>query len=330
MRRSRSHRPPPPTRNPSADESELDSSLREELLVRLTERGDAVQARGLKRLVALLDGAEGPERQQSAACEAALALRLLARGARIQFEVPTPSGRTADFLVGLRVRPVHTSADGEFALHVKRWSPRTDRETETLRVPAALRALERVRRPYLVGVRWPSQRADYERFLREGMLFLQQASVGDEWVCRGELGHPCGGLRLLAPWPGDRIVLTVGLDATLDAEIARVMRLLRKAHAQFLSDVPNVIALVGGSSADERLVDTAVFGSHVERWDLFPPRGHRVAHGRGDDGFWSGERFVHARAIAWFPWSQRRGLGGARVWFRTRQDANATIRSLLR
>jgi hypothetical protein len=296
--------------------------LREGLIERIAERGDTVQHRGLKRLLALIEGDEGPERQRSAECEAAIGLRLLARGAKIHVEVPTKSGHTADFLVHL--------ADRSFALHVKRWTPPIERETETLRVPATLRHLERVRRPYLVGVRWPGAGPAFARFLNEGTRFLHQASVGDEWVFRDADDQPTGGLRILAPWPGDRVVLTVGLDATADDEIARIHRLLRKAYHQFVSDMPNVIALVGGTKANERLIDTAVFGSHVERWDLFPPRGHRVAHGRGDDGFWSGDRYDQSRSIAWLTWQSTRGLGSTRVWFRFRRDADADIRSLLR
>lgn len=309
------------TPKPVASAREL---LREQLLARLADRrGD----RGLKRILGLLDGEEGPERERSAECEAAIALRLLARGARIQFEVPTERGRTADFLVHV----VDRGEEERFALHVKRWTPPAERDSQTLRVPAAIRTLERVRRPYLVGVRWPSVRSQFDPFVSGASRFLHQASVGDEWVFRDERGEQAsGGVRVLAPWPGDRVVLTVGLDATIDDEIARVQRLLRKAHAQFVSGMPNVIALVGGDRTDERLIDTSIFGHHVERWDLFPPRGHRVAHGRGDDGFWSGERYSHARAIAWFAWSDQRALGAARVWFRTRADADPTIRALLR
>jgi hypothetical protein len=305
----------------TAPASPLADRLRDELIARLADRADVAHARGLKRLVGLLEGDEGPERQRSAECEATVAIRLLSRGAHIQFEVPTSAGRTADFLVRIEHRHV--------ALHVKRWAAPRERDTVTLRVPEIMRAFERVRRPYLVGVRWPSVRTAFDRFIIEGSRFLYQASVGDEWVFRDEQQVPCGGLRILAPWPGDRVVLTVGLDATLESEIARIHRLLRKAHAQFATDIPNVIALIGGTRADERLIDRAIFGSHVERWDLFPPRGQRVAHGRGDDGFWSGERYTHSRAIAWSTWSDTRGMGATRLWFRSRADADSEIRSLL-
>lgn len=309
------------TRPRLANDDDLPARLRDDLRDCLAERGDAAQSKGLRRLLSLLDGDDGPERRRSAACEAAIALRLLGRGARLQFEVPVASGRAADFLV--RTPTAH------FALHVKRWTPPRERASTSLRVPGSMRAFERIRRPYLVGVRWPSARNLFDPFVAEGSHFLLQASVGEEWVYRDADDLPAGGLRVLAPWPGDRVVLTVGLDAMIEDEMARVQRLLRKAHGQFATDLPNVIALVGGSREDERLVDTSVFGSHVERWDLFPPRGHRVAHGRGDDGFWSGERYAQSRAIAWCTWSEARGIGATRLWFRSRADADAEVRIAL-
>ncbi len=314
----------------SSEESDADDErtrladrLRGDLVERLAQRGgDAHTQRSLRQLLHLVQGEEGPERTRSAICEAAIALRLVAAGAKIQFEAPTPRGHTADFLVRLD--------DRSFALHVKRWTPPRERRSTTLRVPRALRRLERIRRPYLVGVRWPADAALLEPFLAEASHFIHQASVGDEWVYRNADDIGVGGVRIIAPWPGDRVILSVGLDVALEEELQRVQRLLRKAHAQFLPGVPNIILLVGGGREDERLLDTAIFGSHIERWDLFPPRGHRVAHGRADDGFWSGERYSDAHIIAWHAWTDERGLGATRLWFRTRRDADPRWRAILR
>ncbi len=305
---------------------ELLARFRSELSARLAERSDPLMApRHLRRLLALLtdraDTVHDNERRHSAITEAAVALKLLARGCTLSVEVPTRNNRTADFDVRV--------GDTRFLLHVKRWTASLDRSDATLRIPTGLRALERVRRPYLVGSRWPASRALLARFVAQGEQFLQQASVGDEWVFRDDRDLPSGGLRILAPWPGDRAVLTVGLDAATNGDIGRLLRLLRKAYAQFDPRLANVIILCGGTRDDARLIDTTLLGSHVERWDLFPPRGHRVAHGRADDGFWAGERFALSRAVAWCPWSETRGLGATRMWFRSRGDANTVMREAL-
>lgn len=284
------------------------------------ERGGA--GRAARRLAAALapERALDPDRYRGHVCEAAIAARLWRRGCELEFEVPGATGRTVDVLV--------RRGDDRFALHIKRWTPAqpaADRAETTLRVPAAIRALEEIRRPYLVAIRWPRERAALEGFVEEARTFLLRARVGDERTLRDETGSVVGRLRVLAPWPGDRVVLAVGLasarDDALEEEVPRLQRLLRKAYSQFMPKterrMENVILIVGGTPAAEDLVDVALLGSHVERWDLFPARGQRVAHGRGDDGFWTAGRYALSRHVAWCPWSDARGAGATRLWSRS-------------
>jgi hypothetical protein len=282
----------------------------------------------------LLDGLERDQREHigSPLVEAAVAERLLSHDARFAFEVPTHAGRTADFLVHFQGSAFH--------LHVKRWRPPPEDRPVRLKVPPRLRELERVRRPFLVGVRWPSGPRLLSRFVSEATSFLRQASVGDELVVRADPDDPAsaiaGGVRVLAPWPGERVVLTLGLDAALDDESRTLKRLLRKACAQFMPGASNVIAICGGASAADdardgghfRIIDQALLGTHVERWDLFPPRGQHVAHGRGDDGFWSGGRFPQSRVVVWCPFDASNGLGPPRLWTRGDGEADAALAGL--
>jgi hypothetical protein len=280
------------------------------------DRGGAGGA--ARRLVAALapERASDPDRFRAHVCEAAIAARLWRRGCELEFEVPGSTGRTVDVLV--------RRGDERFALHIKRWTPTRRGATAgaetTLRVPAAIRSLEQISRPYLVAIRWPRERTALESFVEDARAFLLRARVGDERTLRAEGGAVVGRLRVLAPWPGDRVVLAVGLasarDDALDEELPRLQRLLRKAYSQFMPRVENVILIVGGSAAAEDLVDVALAGSHVERWDLFPARGQRVAHGRGDDGFWTAGRYALSRHVAWCPWSDARGAGPTRLWSR--------------
>jgi hypothetical protein len=80
--------------------------------------------------------------------EALLARHMLARGCALKFEVPTPHDRRADFEVlrdGLTV-----------FLHLKRLDsdPAGRPPHKRLMVSSHLRVLERIRRPYIVQVRW--------------------------------------------------------------------------------------------------------------------------------------------------------------------------------
>jgi len=309
---------------------ELRQRLRAALIARLSDRSHAPPASRLKRLIAALDRTAADEHARSAVVEAAIADRLLNAGSAIEFEVPTHDGRTADF---------HVRGGGDpFHLHVKRWTPARDDEPLTLVVPGRVRDIERVRRPFLVGVRWPAAPRSIERFVAEVTAFLAQASVGDELVFRTDDGSNTetvtGGARVLAAWPGDRVVVTVGLDAALADEARRLQRLLRKACGQFMPRSDNVILVAGGDDADEsrdaRAFDQALQGSHVERWDLFPPRGQHVAHGRGDDGFWSGGRFPQSRVVVWCPWRATNGLGTPRFWRRTDEPRDLALEASVR
>lgn len=290
--------------------------LRGALFDELARPAPRAPAKHLKRLVDALERPSSAELDRAVYSEAAIAVRLLANEARFDLEVPTAGGHTADIRLDLDGRPAH--------LHVKRWSPDdTDRGGATLVVPKAVRRLERVARPFLVGVRWPSSPRTLKAFLHDATRFLEQASVGDEFVYRtAPDAAPVGGVRVLAPWPGSRVVLTVGIDAAFADEARRLQRLFRKACGQFMPGTPNVIVLCGGrdddTGEDVRTVDQALLGTHIERWDLFPPRGHRVAHGRADDGFWSRGRYNQSRLLVWLPEVDATGepFGAPKVWCR--------------
>ena len=81
----------------------------------------------------------------------------------------------------------------------------------------------------------------------------------------------------------------------------RVQRLLRKAYSQFMPGETNVVCLASDSAGALEAVETALLGTVVERWDRFPPRGQRVAHGRAEDGFWTRGQFAESELVSWFP-----------------------------
>src|SRR5690606_13299311 len=89
----------------------------------------------------------------NATAEAMVARYLLSRGCDLRLEVPTPSGKQADF---------EANRDGErFYLHVKRLDTQQPAQPATT-VTARLRVLEQIRRPYIVSIRW-SERASNEQ-----------------------------------------------------------------------------------------------------------------------------------------------------------------------
>jgi len=300
--------------------------LREEILAWMTppsaDRGGRVAARQIRRLVGAL---EQPSAREdlflSTVAEAVLARRLLEHGCTIDIERPTAGGRHADFHV--------RRGAVECWLHVKRiGTPPAGEPAAPL--PSTLATLGGITRPVSVAVRWaPSIDTAGLATLRDELdPFVRQASVGDELVVRADDGTWLGAARIAAPTAGGHVALRTGADAGWEAAIPRVQRLLRKAYSQFMPGETNVICIASDSAAAREAVETALQGTVIERWDRFPPRGHRVAHGRADDGFWSGGQCGMSTLVAWFPID---GSAPAEVWHRgAASPRDEAVEALLR
>jgi len=209
-------------------------------------------------------------------------------------EVPLPTGRTADF------RVVRGAA--RFHVHVK-WLSAPAAMPRPGPIPRVLRTLEMVRRPIEVAIRWRPGAgcAAFKRVVREVTPFLLAARVSEERRVRDAQGREIASLRFIGPAArGASLTL---IDARIvehrSRQAQRALRLLRKAAIQFMPRSTNVILIVSADPLDRDAIDVALHGSVVERWDRFPARGERVAHGRADDGFWSLGRSSASRAVAW-------------------------------
>ncbi|MFO0873324.1 MAG: hypothetical protein U0575_05060 [Phycisphaerales bacterium] len=271
-------------------------------------RGDAELSRLAERVLALPRDAWTLD--EAAIIEAIVAQHLRERGFRVRFEVPTPRGRSCDFeatsdALGARV----------LALHVKRL--RGGPASSALEVPRSVVALERIRRPYVVAIRWRdgARAAQRARFVRAAAAFIREAQLGDEFVLRDATGAEVGGCRILARAPDEHVRLVIGLPEGFGDDLRRAQRLLRKAAQQFQPGRTNVIVMAGRPD-DRRIVETALLGTEVERWDRLPPRGERIAHGRAADGFWHGGQHEQSKVAAWIAPDERGRIVAARLWFR--------------
>jgi hypothetical protein len=279
----------------------------------------------LRRLHASLHAHSDERTFLNAYAEAMVARHLIARECELRFEVPTPSGKRCDFQV---------SRSGEtFFLHIKRVN--TDRPTHrSLPISSRLRILERIERPYVVKIRWHEHLTDRQmmRFVRQSQEFILQARVGDEAVVfdDDEQRTELGGLRVLAPWEGAHVTLAIGLPTGFVDESLRMRRLMQRAQTQFMPRATNVILLCSSHNDEVLDFETALLGTHIERWDRFPPRGRRVAHGRDEDGFWFGGRNEQSRAAGWFRFSLEAKSLQSRLWMRDETMADSVLGTLLR
>lgn len=253
--------------------------------------------------------------------EAVIARRLLLQGCDLRFEVPTPNGKTCDFEVA--------SGDVRFFLHVKRLE--TDAPVRNparlMSVSSQLRALERIVRPYIVQIRWHEGVSAEQMHLlvSQAAEFLLHAHIGDEMKARDHDGREIGGVRVIAPWAGSHVNVSIALPSGFTDQAPRFRRLLHRAYQQFMPRAANVIAIASGHASDQADFETALLGSHIERWDAFPPRGKRVAHGRASDGFWRGNRFADSRYAAWFAVFPGEDEPGMRLWRRQAELQDSAV-----
>lgn len=295
--------------DPTAPPS-LDDACRDELLEATIEGrlGDLDRRTLLHRL----DTANRPARHDAVRGEIEVVLRFLRLGASVGTEASAPEGPPID----LRV----TLGEMTFAVHVKRLGVAP---LPTGAVPEVFRSLADVPRPYIVGVDWRGGDPS-EVGLDEVREFLLGARVGDRFLLRDTSDRAAGGIEVLAPTgdPDGGVRLRATGDALATAAfVERAGRHLRRAYKQFAPGIENVIVLAGGGPEAGELVDLALLGGHVERWDRLPRIGQRVAHGRDDRGLWTGRRYDRSRIAAWCPLFRPEG----RTWTRPGFDPPADV-----
>lgn len=254
--------------------------------------------------------------------EAMVARHLMARGCDLSFEAETPTGKHCDFQV---------ARDGlTFYLHVKRLD--TSRPVHrSLVISSRLRVLERIDRPYMVGVRWRENLTDEEmqQFVTKAAKFIRQARVGEEFSACDEDNVELGGVRIVAPWESTHVSLVIGLPSGFIDESHRMMKLLKKAYEQFMPKALNVILICSNHLEDRDDFGSALLGEHVERWDIFPPRGRRIAYGRAADGLWEGTRRQDSIAAGWFHFDPTSDDMHTKLWLRPDVETEAGMTELL-
>lgn len=265
---------------------------REGALLRWLASAAAVRAAGTQaRRMRLAIESPDPRRHASGMAEALIAREVARLGLPIAFEVPTPTGRTCD--VDIR------DGDIRLCLHVKHLAPsRAKPVRRHARMPAALVDLARQERRVVIAIEWDPgcAAADLRHAARDAQHLLGRGSVGDEARLHARDGAVIGHARIVAPTDSRHTVVIAGIPdrGALDG----AERLLRKAYVQFMPKAHNVI-VVAGAASDSRAFADALAGAPIERWDRFPHRGERMAHGRAPDGFWSGSAHPGSALAAW-------------------------------
>jgi len=225
--------------------------------------------------------------------EALVALQARRQGCSIQVEVPTPSGKTCDLLVERNGAKLY--------VHVKRLGGRHPRHRR-LKISSRLRILERIQKPWVVKIRWHDGLDDkaMQFYVTAAASFIERARLGDEHVICDDDGAELGGVEIVAPNDEKQVSLVIGLPSGFVDDFPRVQRLLQRAHKQCMPRAANLTLICTPNIEGVDEVESALLGSHVERWDQHPAKGKRVAHGRSDDGFWQPKQMKDSQLAGWF------------------------------
>ena len=254
--------------------------------------------------------------------EVRVAAKLIEAGCVIDVEVPTPSGRSCDLAVHLRGHDCY--------VHVKRLA-NEETSARRLGISSRLRFLERIKRPFIVRIRWEENLSEQrmQELVERAASFIKHAHIGDELTVRSETGEELGGVRIVAPWEGTHVSLVIGLPDGFIDEVPRIRRLLQRAHRQFMPRATNIIVIASAGINDATDVETALLGSHEERWDVHPARGRRIAYGRAGDGFWSGRGRPESLACSWCQVDLESGEMPRQLFLREPGALSSSLESLL-
>jgi len=254
--------------------------------------------------------------------EALVALQARRNGCSLQIEVPTPSGKTCDLLLELNGIKIY--------VHIKRLGGRQPRNRR-LRISSRLRILEQIEKPWVVKIRWQEELSEdlMQYYVTEVASFIEQARLGDEHVVRTSDGQELGGAKIVAPNDDQRVSLVIGLSSGFVDESPRIDRLLHRAKKQFMPKEVNLILVCTPHPEGIADVESALLGSHIERWDERPEKGSRVAHGRSKDGFWKPGMMRESQLAGWFWLAPMCDDYQGKMWIREKCDVPDDTISLL-
>ena len=248
----------------------------------------------LSKLLKKWNTTEGPQWYDHYA-EAMVARYLLQEGCELAVEVPTNTGKGADFKV--------TKGREAFFVHVKRLN--VDDKTRAhhnwyYQQFLKLRELEEIPRPLLVEVnlRRRLTKGDATNFVKIAKPFIEQAqSQGERFTVVAANGEELGCCEILqCSVMGGRVILHPDSDYEKPRNSTRVLSKLKKAYEQFMPNATNVI-FVAGECTSRFEFEAALWGEY--QWLRDDETKQIIKSTNPLDGFWSGDKFSDSQLAVW-------------------------------
>jgi len=268
----------------------------------------------LQKLVSITDA----QRFLDCYAEAIIARHLFKQGCTLEVEVPTVSGRSADFKV--------SKDDHVFFLHIKRHNAE-GQTAEEIRLQSRLQDLRKIPRPVILGIQFLKTPSDSEmqRVYSEARRFLNQGSLGESVVVSGMHGVGLAELQLRESPSSKRVGLVMAMSPRFGDDQKRFYKKLSEAYKQSMPNALNVILVTSPWKDDIEDLDSALLGTTFEERDI---QWKVIERGRKNDGFWSGGKHPHCQAVGWFTFGIHKDYIYLKMWYRENSQVPASLLQL--
>lgn len=249
----------------------------------------------LSKIVRRMESISRADKFLDTFAEYAIARRFFRSGRKIEVEVPTANGKSAD----LRV----SNESSSLYAHIKRLNLDEIRSRQGRLAPMFAR-LKKIKRPIQVEIclhpdLTPSQ---WKAAVNAAEPFIQEAVKGDRMVLLHE-GVELGTALVLGDSGSDHTAIYVSHGVQECTNRRRMPNKLSDANTQFMPGATNIIFLGLDSTTRDDLVEfeNTLLGSPWSVIDLDDNmKPVTVKEGRKPDGFWSGVRHPDSQAACCF------------------------------
>ena len=254
----------------------------------------------LSKLLQKLESVSDAQHFLNHYAEAMVARHLIKNECRLEVEVSTVNGRSADFRV--------SKDNNTFFLHVKRLN--VDEQTrKEMKVHNRLEELRKIRKPLIFGVVFFRCLTDGEMqgLYKRAKKFIKNAGIGEKMVVEDTAGQRIAECEIRGCRNVERVQLIVAMSVKHADDVKRLYGKLSDAYKQFMPKAANVVLVTSNWKEDVEDFEESLLGSR---------------------GFWEGNKHHDSNVVVWFNFDTKDDYINFRIWYREKCEIPKFIQKL--